>query len=255
MSEQTTSSKKISVGLILSWIFGVLFAFIGIISVFSEPIPGLIMLIMGAVLLPPVTKFVERKWKLKLSRLVKAGVIVLGFILFSATIDTSSISTTQELENPIEEQHIIDEESIISDEQPAEEVLEEQSQIENNNNENEEKTEIIPQADEEITEQPQESTTVASPPPSNPEPVTESIEETTSNDSTDSEEIDQPNNDEPAVTGGHTFYTSSHYSSKFYYCDTDSAWQGLSPSYLRSYSSESALLSDYPTKTLHEPCK
>ena len=66
MSEQTTPSKKISVGLILSWIFGVLFALTGIVSVFSEPIPGLVMLIMAAVLLPPVSKLVDQKRKIYL---------------------------------------------------------------------------------------------------------------------------------------------------------------------------------------------
>ena len=49
-TEQATPSKKISVGLTLSWIFGVLFALTGIISVFSEPLPGLVMLVMAAVL-------------------------------------------------------------------------------------------------------------------------------------------------------------------------------------------------------------
>ena len=53
----------------------------------------------------------------------------------------------------------------------------------------------------------------------------------------------------------HTFYTSSYYSSKLYYCDTDSAKEWLSSKYLKSYSSESALLKDYPWKTLNEPCK
>lgn len=53
----------------------------------------------------------------------------------------------------------------------------------------------------------------------------------------------------------HTFYTSTHYTSKLYYCDTDLEWKSLSANYLKSYSSESALLVDYPNKTLHEACK
>jgi len=54
---------------------------------------------------------------------------------------------------------------------------------------------------------------------------------------------------------GHVFYTSSHYSSKLYYCDTDSAWEGLSKKYLKTFNSEAELLAKYPTKTLNEPCK
>jgi predicted PurR-regulated permease PerM len=112
MSEQTTPSKKISVGLILSWIFGVLFALTGIISVFSEPIPGLVMLIMAAVLLPPITKLVDQKWKFHLSSGMKIVVIIIGFIIFGATIDTSNVSTTQQTEPQKEEQQTTQNEDI-----------------------------------------------------------------------------------------------------------------------------------------------
>ena len=54
---------------------------------------------------------------------------------------------------------------------------------------------------------------------------------------------------------GHTFYLSTYYSSKLYYCDTDDGWKSLSPNYLKSYSSEQSLLTAYPSRTLHEPCK
>lgn len=53
----------------------------------------------------------------------------------------------------------------------------------------------------------------------------------------------------------HIFYTSSYHSSKYYYCDTDSAWKNLSEKYLESYPSPQALLAKYPEKTLHEPCQ
>lgn len=56
-------------------------------------------------------------------------------------------------------------------------------------------------------------------------------------------------------TSAHVFYTSDYYSSKFYYCDTDSARGNLSEKYLESYPNEATILKIYPTKTLHEPCK
>ncbi len=51
----------------------------------------------------------------------------------------------------------------------------------------------------------------------------------------------------PAVEegGGRTFYTSSHSTAKYYYCDTDPGWKSLSTTNLRSFSSESALLASY----------
>jgi hypothetical protein len=59
----------------------------------------------------------------------------------------------------------------------------------------------------------------------------------------------------PTQPSGHTFYLSSYYTSTYYYCDTDNGWKGLSSKYLKSYTSEQALLIDYPTRKLHEVCK
>lgn len=61
----------------------------------------------------------------------------------------------------------------------------------------------------------------------------------------------------PAVAegGGHTFYTSSHSSAKYYYCDTDPGWKSLSTANLRSFSSEADLRKAFSSRTLHEPCK
>ena len=61
----------------------------------------------------------------------------------------------------------------------------------------------------------------------------------------------------PATTSpsGHTFYLSTYYTSKLYYCDTDDGWKSLSPNYLKSYISEQELLTAYPSRTLHEACK
>lgn len=150
MSEQTTPSKKISVGLILSWIFGVLLALTGIVSIFSEPIPGLVMLIMAAVLLPPVTRLVDKKWKFHLSSGMKIVVIIIGLIIFGATVDTSNVSTTQQAEPQKEEQQATQNEDVVNEIVTTEPVNEEQPQAETNEPvANEEKTETIPTSDEE----------------------------------------------------------------------------------------------------------
>ena len=51
------------------------------------------------------------------------------------------------------------------------------------------------------------------------------------------------------------YYTSSYASSKYYYPEACSAWQGLSSSYLKSFNSLSELLSAYPSKTLSPQCQ
>jgi len=66
MTNKLHQAKK-SAGLILSWIFGILFGLTGIITIFSDPIPGIVMLIMAAVLIPTINKLVDEKWKIHLS--------------------------------------------------------------------------------------------------------------------------------------------------------------------------------------------
>lgn len=55
--------------------------------------------------------------------------------------------------------------------------------------------------------------------------------------------------------GEHKWYVSSYYNSKYYYCDTDDRWKGLSKTYLKEFNSEEELLTAYPNRTLHEPCR
>lgn len=155
-NEQTTSSKKITVGLILSWIFGIFFALTGIIAVFSEPIPGIVMLIMAAVLLPPVIKFVDEKWKIHLSSGVKIVVIIIGFIIFGSTIDTSETEKQQNNQPQVQQEQ---EQSVSNTEQQKDEVKPTEEQPKTANNEKPvetEKTEIIPTSDEEKAETPEE---------------------------------------------------------------------------------------------------
>jgi len=68
-------------------------------------------------------------------------------------------------------------------------------------------------------------------------------------------EATQTSSTTPTQPTGHTFYLSTYYTSKFYYCDTDDGWKGLSSKYLKSYASEQELLKNYPSRTLHETCK
>lgn len=46
--------------------------------------------------------------------------------------------------------------------------------------------------------------------------------------------------------------TSSYSTAKFYYCENDPGWQGLSAQYLKSFSTKESLLAAYPSRTLHD---
>ena len=58
----------------------------------------------------------------------------------------------------------------------------------------------------------------------------------------------------PTPHAAHRFAVSTRARS-YYYCDTDSAWKGLSTANLRWYETERALKAAYPGLTLHEPCR
>jgi micrococcal nuclease len=49
-------------------------------------------------------------------------------------------------------------------------------------------------------------------------------------------------------------YTSSHYTAKYYYPEACDGWKSLSKTYLKSFSSTSALLASYPDRTLSPQC-
>jgi micrococcal nuclease len=55
-------------------------------------------------------------------------------------------------------------------------------------------------------------------------------------------------------TGDGQWYTSGHHSAKYYYHESCDGWQELSESYLRIYSSETALKAEHSTHTLHPDC-
>ena len=60
----------------------------------------------------------------------------------------------------------------------------------------------------------------------------------------------------PATTStGGKFYTSSHYSAKYYYLESCDGWQGLSPTYLKSFDTLEALLASYPSRTKSLQCQ
>ncbi len=62
----------------------------------------------------------------------------------------------------------------------------------------------------------------------------------------------------PPVTtqsSGSLYYTSSHYTAKYYYPEACEDWKGLSPTYLKSYNTLEALLSAYPSRTKSPQCK
>ncbi len=101
MEEQTKEVKKVTLGLILGWGLGVLAAISGVTLLFSEPLTGVLMLLLSAVSLPPTNKFVADKFKFAISGGLKfiLVVVLLGVIGASMSSDSSSSSSSNPTSN------------------------------------------------------------------------------------------------------------------------------------------------------------
>ena len=66
-----------------------LFVIIGISAIFTEPMPGIISLLIGILILPLTSILLTNKFNIKLNWKVKAGLVIILFIAFGASIDYS----------------------------------------------------------------------------------------------------------------------------------------------------------------------
>lgn len=81
--------KKLTLGGIFAWIFGVFFVLLGLAWVIaSDFIAGISLLVISAVLLPPVNRIFREKMNFELSTGLKIVIIIICFIIFSITAET-----------------------------------------------------------------------------------------------------------------------------------------------------------------------
>ena len=88
MAESTP--KKITLGLIIGWALGSFLLLTGIALIFSQPLPGLFVILASLALLPPVQGFLEQKTQVHLSGGVKFVLVLVLFGIAGATMDTAS---------------------------------------------------------------------------------------------------------------------------------------------------------------------
>jgi len=94
MNEEQNNQKKeptkVTVGLVLGWGLGVLAAISGVALLFSEPLTGILMLLLAAVLLPPANKFVADKFNFSISGGMKVIVVIGLLIVIGISAPTDS---------------------------------------------------------------------------------------------------------------------------------------------------------------------
>ena len=55
-------AKNITLGSSLGWIFGIIFGFVGIISLFTSFMSGIIMIIVTVIIFPPFVTLLKKKY-------------------------------------------------------------------------------------------------------------------------------------------------------------------------------------------------
>jgi len=75
-------TKRITLGLVLSWVFSVLFGVTGLVWLFDgQPTTGVFFILAAAVLFPPLIKWVEQRFKFTLSGMLRTIITVVLIII------------------------------------------------------------------------------------------------------------------------------------------------------------------------------
>jgi hypothetical protein len=92
MGKEVKEVKKITLGLILSWIFGVLFGISGLTFLFNGGIiAGGSLILASLILLPPMNKFIKEKFNFELSRGLKVTLVIILFVIYAVSLPSSNI--------------------------------------------------------------------------------------------------------------------------------------------------------------------
>lgn len=92
--------RQITLGLVLSWIFSVLFLLFAFGSFLtSDFLIGIVLLVLGLVLFPIANKFLQEKMNFELSKGIKATIIIFGLILFVILIPKETKTVQERIVN------------------------------------------------------------------------------------------------------------------------------------------------------------
>lgn len=73
--------KHITLGFVISWIFGIILGISGIMMIFSKPLIGLLLVIAAGLLLPPINKLIKDKFKISLSTGLRIVIVIIILII------------------------------------------------------------------------------------------------------------------------------------------------------------------------------
>lgn len=90
-------TRKITLRLVLSWFFGIIFGIAGLSSLFTDSfIAGSSLIIASLILLPPVTKFSKKKFNFELSGGLKITLVIILLVIYGITAFPSDSSSNSQ---------------------------------------------------------------------------------------------------------------------------------------------------------------
>lgn len=92
-------TQNITLGLILSWAVGVVLVTAGIGFVFTSPLSGIIVLIGGLIMLPPVNDFFRKKSNVNLSGGVRFIIAIILVAVGAGMVTSEAVSTASNTTN------------------------------------------------------------------------------------------------------------------------------------------------------------
>ena len=87
-------TRNITLGSIVAWILGVGSALAGVGMIASKPLAGVLYLLVAVVLIPPVSRGVQNKLHISLSRSLKVVIVVVLFVIIGTNMAGSSAPKT-----------------------------------------------------------------------------------------------------------------------------------------------------------------
>jgi hypothetical protein len=87
---------------ILKWFFGIIFLIGGLERLFTSFLTGILFLLLGLFILPPIYELFAKKTKLNLPTWSKWAIVIVGCIITSFTIDNSNAEKDSEMDLVVE---------------------------------------------------------------------------------------------------------------------------------------------------------
>lgn len=93
------NTKNITFGLVFGWLFGILTGLSGITFLFSEPLTGVLLILVSLISLPPASKMLKEKMNLSLSKGLKIVLVLILLVIVGTTMsdsDTATVASSKE---------------------------------------------------------------------------------------------------------------------------------------------------------------